>query len=270
MIATYNNKPVFILFAGVNGSGKSTLAYYSLSKAFRDSRFLNADNIARGLSPLAPEKVGNYWKNRSGAGKINDGITAYTVGDTVKDVYDAPAHDRGAEAKEAVLMTAASALTAKFRIIPKLLGLSAAGITTSVQGGKVLEDTFSLAPGVDHATADIWDTNIKHCFTMLIAAVVQLKDGNFTEAVDSLGSAFEGAPARGEQAEVAPQGATAQPGPGSSQEQNTPSEPQNPRELIDRELVESMQRVQQEGGTPDHATMGRQRTNEQQLATTGA
>lgn len=50
--------PVLYLFAGSNGAGKTTFARAFLTTQFQVSpRFLNADEIARGLSPLAPETV---------------------------------------------------------------------------------------------------------------------------------------------------------------------------------------------------------------------
>jgi len=52
------NPPVFYLFAGSNGAGKTTFARAFLTTQFPVSpRFLNADEIARGLSPLSPESV---------------------------------------------------------------------------------------------------------------------------------------------------------------------------------------------------------------------
>lgn len=51
-------QPVLHLFAGCNGAGKTTFAKAFLTTQFPVSpRFLNADEIARGLSPLAPESV---------------------------------------------------------------------------------------------------------------------------------------------------------------------------------------------------------------------
>ncbi len=50
--------PVLYLFAGCNGAGKTTFAKAFLTTQFEVSpRFLNADEIAKGLSPLAPETV---------------------------------------------------------------------------------------------------------------------------------------------------------------------------------------------------------------------
>ena len=46
-------KPTLIIFAGANGSGKTTAAEYLLPK-LKIKEFVNADEIARGLSPLNP------------------------------------------------------------------------------------------------------------------------------------------------------------------------------------------------------------------------
>ena len=47
-------KPTIYLIAGCNGAGKTTFAKEFLPKEVRCLRFLNADEIARGLSPLKP------------------------------------------------------------------------------------------------------------------------------------------------------------------------------------------------------------------------
>jgi predicted ABC-type ATPase len=47
-------KPTIFLIAGCNGAGKTTFATEFLPKEVRCLRFLNADEIARGLSPLKP------------------------------------------------------------------------------------------------------------------------------------------------------------------------------------------------------------------------
>src|SRR4051794_111044 len=47
-------KPTIYLIAGCNGAGKTTFAKEFLSTEVKCLRFLNADEIARGLSPLAP------------------------------------------------------------------------------------------------------------------------------------------------------------------------------------------------------------------------
>lgn len=47
-------KPTIYLIAGCNGAGKTTFALEFLPKEVKCFRFLNADEIARGLSPLNP------------------------------------------------------------------------------------------------------------------------------------------------------------------------------------------------------------------------
>ena len=47
-------KPTIYLIAGCNGAGKTTFAKEFLPKEVKCLRFLNADEIARGLSPLKP------------------------------------------------------------------------------------------------------------------------------------------------------------------------------------------------------------------------
>ena len=48
-------KPVLWLLSGANGVGKTTFAFKNIRAITRSSRFLNTDEIARGLSPLDPE-----------------------------------------------------------------------------------------------------------------------------------------------------------------------------------------------------------------------
>ncbi len=50
-------KPQVLIFAGPNGAGKTTFAQEFLPAEAQCLRFLNADLIARGLSPFAPEEV---------------------------------------------------------------------------------------------------------------------------------------------------------------------------------------------------------------------
>jgi predicted ABC-type ATPase len=48
-------KPTIYLIAGANGVGKTTFAREFLPKEVKCVRFMNADEVARGLSPFAPE-----------------------------------------------------------------------------------------------------------------------------------------------------------------------------------------------------------------------
>lgn len=50
------NPPVCTIIAGPNGAGKTTFALDYLPNVANCSRFINADLIAAGLSPLAPER----------------------------------------------------------------------------------------------------------------------------------------------------------------------------------------------------------------------
>ena len=47
--------PVCWIIAGPNGAGKTTFALEYLPKVAQCSRFINADLIAAGLSPIVPE-----------------------------------------------------------------------------------------------------------------------------------------------------------------------------------------------------------------------
>ena len=49
--------PELFIIAGPNGAGKTTAAYSLLPEVFHTAEFVNADEIARGLSPLNPEGV---------------------------------------------------------------------------------------------------------------------------------------------------------------------------------------------------------------------
>ena len=51
------DSPTLHLFAGCNGAGKTTFARAYLSQFPSPPRFLNADEIARGLSPLDPASM---------------------------------------------------------------------------------------------------------------------------------------------------------------------------------------------------------------------
>lgn len=45
------------IIAGCNGAGKTTASYTVLPEILNCKEFVNADEIARGLSPFQPEKV---------------------------------------------------------------------------------------------------------------------------------------------------------------------------------------------------------------------
>jgi predicted ABC-type ATPase len=49
-------QPICWIIAGVNGAGKTTFALKYLPNVVNCTAFVNADLIAAGLSPLAPEK----------------------------------------------------------------------------------------------------------------------------------------------------------------------------------------------------------------------
>ena len=51
------SQPVIYLFGGSNGSGKTTFARAYLPHEGPNIRFLNADEIARGLSPFSPQTI---------------------------------------------------------------------------------------------------------------------------------------------------------------------------------------------------------------------
>ena len=51
-----NNKKLYII-AGCNGAGKTTASFTILPEILDCKEFVNADEIARGLSPFQPEKV---------------------------------------------------------------------------------------------------------------------------------------------------------------------------------------------------------------------
>jgi predicted ABC-type ATPase len=47
--------PTLYIIAGPNGAGKTTASYNLLPEVFTTVEFVNADEIAKGLSPLNPE-----------------------------------------------------------------------------------------------------------------------------------------------------------------------------------------------------------------------
>ena len=49
--------PNLYIIAGCNGAGKTTASYTVLPEMLNCKEFVNAGEIARGLSPFQPEKV---------------------------------------------------------------------------------------------------------------------------------------------------------------------------------------------------------------------
>jgi predicted ABC-type ATPase len=64
------NKHLYII-AGCNGAGKTTASYTILPEILDCKEFVNADEIAKGLSPFQPEKVA-IEAGRIMLGRIND------------------------------------------------------------------------------------------------------------------------------------------------------------------------------------------------------
>ena len=55
-ICSMENKKLYVI-AGCNGAGKTTASFTILPEILDCKEFVNADEIARGLSPFQPEKV---------------------------------------------------------------------------------------------------------------------------------------------------------------------------------------------------------------------
>lgn len=51
------NSPTLYIIAGCNGAGKTTASYTVLPELLKCKEFVNADEIAKGLSPFNPESV---------------------------------------------------------------------------------------------------------------------------------------------------------------------------------------------------------------------
>lgn len=65
-----NDKNLFII-AGCNGAGKTTASFTILPEIINCKEFVNADEIAKGLSPFQPEKVA-FESGRIMLNRIND------------------------------------------------------------------------------------------------------------------------------------------------------------------------------------------------------
>ena len=52
-----NNKKQLYIIAGCNGAGKTTASFTILPEVLDCKEFINADEIAKGLSPFQPESV---------------------------------------------------------------------------------------------------------------------------------------------------------------------------------------------------------------------
>lgn len=65
-----NEKNLYII-AGCNGAGKTTASYTILPEIIDCKEFVNADEIAKGLSPFQPEKVG-FESGRIMLNRINE------------------------------------------------------------------------------------------------------------------------------------------------------------------------------------------------------
>lgn len=63
--------PNLYIIAGCNGAGKTTASYTILPEILNCNEFVNADNIAAGLSPFRPESVA-FEAGRIMLKRIND------------------------------------------------------------------------------------------------------------------------------------------------------------------------------------------------------
>jgi predicted ABC-type ATPase len=68
------NKKLYII-AGCNGAGKTTASFTILPEILDCKEFVNADEIAKGLSPFQPEKV-SFEAGRIMLNRINDLLMA--------------------------------------------------------------------------------------------------------------------------------------------------------------------------------------------------
>lgn len=65
-----NDKKLYII-AGCNGAGKTTASFTILPEILDCKEFVNADEIAKGLSPFQPEKV-SFETGRIMINRINE------------------------------------------------------------------------------------------------------------------------------------------------------------------------------------------------------
>lgn len=70
-----NNKKLYII-AGCNGAGKTTASFTILPEILDCKEFVNADEIAKGLSPFQPEKV-SFEAGRIMLNRINELISEH-------------------------------------------------------------------------------------------------------------------------------------------------------------------------------------------------
>lgn len=71
MSAKKESKKQIYILCGPNGAGKTTSAKYLLTKFLDINEFVNADEIARGLSPFNPRSV-DYTASKLMLNRIND------------------------------------------------------------------------------------------------------------------------------------------------------------------------------------------------------
>jgi predicted ABC-type ATPase len=72
--AVPDRTPTIYIIAGCNGAGKTTFAREYLPHEVKCLRLLNADELARGLSPLDPS-AGAFKAGRLLLGEIQDSIS---------------------------------------------------------------------------------------------------------------------------------------------------------------------------------------------------
>ena len=65
------NDPKLYIIAGCNGAGKTTASFTILPEILDCKEFVNADEIAKGLSPFQPEKV-SFEAGRIMLNRINE------------------------------------------------------------------------------------------------------------------------------------------------------------------------------------------------------